>query len=524
MAEQPMKRFRSSLVLAFLLLAALPATAELVKYKDWNKSPEYMYLTTDDDKSAWKKVTTDEQAEKFVALFWARRNPDLKNPANEFRQIFEARVAKADELFALGKKRGALTERGKLFILIGKPKSLGQSAESSASQPFASSTGGFITTAGAPTVKYQFLYEQPQLPAWSDVQTLDAKFQVDTSINSEHLIDMGPVKHLENMAVAKAIVHPELKEAPVYKTRQEADAEAKVAGEAAAEAAKGPVLSPEVRKALEDALAAGSQDGLTLFPLDYANGATRLMVQLFVPAAKAIAPDLKLALLARTKDGKDAVRKEEPAALEKTKGDFFADRALTVPAGEYDVAVGLFDAAGAPAVVSRGSVKVVDFPAGFSSSPLVLAYNDYESPGSKPDDPFLFFQRKFVGKGNLKLDPKTDGLAWVIRLYNPTIDAQRKITLKKVVTVVTKSGQKIDVPQGPPEPIVVPDMKVPDQKGTVLDIAGGIVDSDLKSYFPAEATVKVVFTDMASTTEPKASVEVSAPFSIDMPPPAPKKK
>src|SRR5664279_251686 len=125
-----------------LLLAAAPSYAALDKYKDWAQSPESVYLATDDEKKEWKKITTDEEGEKFIALFWARRDPDLKTPANEFRERFDFLVKKADELFPLGRKRGALTERGRALILIGPPKSIAQKADASPAPPFGS-TGAF---------------------------------------------------------------------------------------------------------------------------------------------------------------------------------------------------------------------------------------------------------------------------------------------------------------------------------------------------------------------------------------------
>ena len=121
-----MKRTLPS-ALSLLLLsaaAAFPSLAALDKYKDWEKSPEYAYLATDDDKKGWKKIASDPDAEKFIALFWAKRDPDLKTPQNEFRERFDFLVKKADELFLLGRRRGALTERGKALILIGPPKSI----------------------------------------------------------------------------------------------------------------------------------------------------------------------------------------------------------------------------------------------------------------------------------------------------------------------------------------------------------------------------------------------------------------
>ncbi|MGZ6988950.1 MAG: GWxTD domain-containing protein, partial [Thermoanaerobaculia bacterium] len=187
--------------LSLLLLSAvsvLPSLAALVKYKDWEKSPESVYLATDDEKKEWKKVDSDEGAEKFIALFWAKRDPDLKTPQNEYRERFDALVKNADDLFPLGRKRGALTERGKALILIGPPKSIAQKAATSLSQSIEPLAPGAVQGTGmtdnaATTIVTQFLYEKPQLPPWAVVQTLELKFQVDLSLVTEHFVEgMSP--------------------------------------------------------------------------------------------------------------------------------------------------------------------------------------------------------------------------------------------------------------------------------------------------------------------------------------------
>ena len=172
--------------LSLLLLsavAAFPSLAALDKYKDWEKSPEYTYLAADDEKKEWKKIASDEDAEKFIALFWARRDPDLeKTPENEFRERFDILVKKADDLFPLGRKRGALTERGKALILIGPPKSIAQKAtRRRARRSVRRARPGAVGVGGRTTIMVtQFLYEKPQLPSWADVRSLELKFLVDS--------------------------------------------------------------------------------------------------------------------------------------------------------------------------------------------------------------------------------------------------------------------------------------------------------------------------------------------------------
>src|SRR5512141_285658 len=114
-----------------VLISSLPGLAAgLERNKDWSKSPEFQFLATDAEQKEWKKISSDEQADRFIQLFWAKRDPDLKTPVNEFKLAFDRRVKEADDLFSLPRLRGALTERGKAYIVIGKPKELRRSAGS----------------------------------------------------------------------------------------------------------------------------------------------------------------------------------------------------------------------------------------------------------------------------------------------------------------------------------------------------------------------------------------------------------
>jgi GWxTD domain-containing protein len=496
-----------------LLLAATPCLAALEKYKDWAQSPASVYLATDDEKKEWKKIASDEEAEKFVALFWARRDPDLKTPANEFRERFDVLVKKADELFPLGRKRGALTERGKAFILIGPPKSISQKADASPGASFGP-TGGpaGVGTGGRGPIVVQFLYDKPQMPPWADVQSLDLKFHVDVDDERESLLDLGPVRRLETKAAQVALVNPQLKQVPVYKTREQVAAEQKAAADKAAEESKGPALSDGARATLEG-LAKDAKEPfgpLALLPVSYRDGASRLMLQLFVPASAAgTGEGAKLLVLARDKEGKDAVRLEEAAALRKTKADFFTDRAVRILPGDYDVAAALVDPAGKVLASARRPVTVLPLATEFAASPLVVAINDFPVEAPKPDEPFTFSARRFVVKGDGRVD-LADGLSYAVRLYNPPIDpVSQTITLKRTLKIKPKGQPAIDVPTPPDEPAKVPEQK---EQGTlVLDIAGGVVDSNVGQYLkPGEYELRLTL--LEPTTQKK--LDLATPFTV----------
>jgi GWxTD domain-containing protein len=87
------------------------------------------WLMTSEEQRAWKSVKTDDQAIDFIDLFWARRDPTPGTGRNENRLDFENRVAYADTNFKEGKTRGSLTERGRVLIVLGFPKNMGQQVE-----------------------------------------------------------------------------------------------------------------------------------------------------------------------------------------------------------------------------------------------------------------------------------------------------------------------------------------------------------------------------------------------------------
>lgn len=498
-----------------LLLSSLPGfAADLVKYKDWKKSPEYEYLITSGEEKEWKAVKTDADAEKFIALFWARRNPDPKNPDNFFKQRFEKLVEYADKRFTLASgRRGSLTERGKLFVLVGAPKTLSDEAGtkphpagftpgSAAGLPPENEPG---TTLGESVTTFR--YEEKQLPAFASIKYLTARFAVEQTkdfiiSNPDGSNSDGEIRRLEKAAAKDALKFPDLKE-PV--------AAVKVAATTSkpADVAPAPV-SATANEALDAAIAKDAFGSLVLLPLAYRDGGIRLMMQIYLEGATPAEP-ARFAWLVRGKDGKEVARAEETAGMQKVLKGVAVDRAIAVTAGEYDAAVVLIDASGAVAYSAKKSVKVDATPAEFGSSPLFLAIADLPAEGAKPESPFVFATRKFVARGDLKLK-KTDGISFLLRLYNPGVDpATKKAFVKRTLKIQPKGRAAVDLPVAPDEPKDVP------EAGTgvvVLDMAGAVADNNIGDYFrPGDYTFKVVVEDMVRKTK----LEVSESFTIVAP-------
>ena len=88
-------------------------------YKDWLEK-DVLYIITDEERKAFKKLQTDEERERFIEEFWRRRDPDPDTDENEFKEEYYERVAYANEHFASGIP-GWKTDRGRIWIMYGKP-------------------------------------------------------------------------------------------------------------------------------------------------------------------------------------------------------------------------------------------------------------------------------------------------------------------------------------------------------------------------------------------------------------------
>jgi len=80
----------------------------------WGEGPALALLATAEEKAEWHRLTVRAEQEKFIESFWERRR--------EHRTEFLRRAAFADETFFTEKTRGSLTDRGRVFVLLGPPK------------------------------------------------------------------------------------------------------------------------------------------------------------------------------------------------------------------------------------------------------------------------------------------------------------------------------------------------------------------------------------------------------------------
>jgi len=87
----------------------------------WASGP-VQWIMTKEEKKTWANLQAGADRLEFVDKFWEARNPNPGSPDNVFKTSFERRVAFADAYFNQAEeKRGSLTDRGMVFVLLGPP-------------------------------------------------------------------------------------------------------------------------------------------------------------------------------------------------------------------------------------------------------------------------------------------------------------------------------------------------------------------------------------------------------------------
>ena len=86
-------------------------------YRKW-LNEDVAYIITDEERSAFKRLQTDEEREQFIEQFWLRRDPTPDTVENEFKEEHYRRIAYANEHYASGIP-GWKTDRGRIYITYG---------------------------------------------------------------------------------------------------------------------------------------------------------------------------------------------------------------------------------------------------------------------------------------------------------------------------------------------------------------------------------------------------------------------
>ena len=107
-----------------LIGAAMPLIAGNLPMTDdekaWLKSVE-LIITPDERKAFKKECNTHLERKAFVDLFWAKRDENLDDDRNAFKEEYEARMDYVVTHYREFVGRPPRTDRGYVYMLLGKP-------------------------------------------------------------------------------------------------------------------------------------------------------------------------------------------------------------------------------------------------------------------------------------------------------------------------------------------------------------------------------------------------------------------
>ncbi|MDQ6699009.1 MAG: GWxTD domain-containing protein [Acidobacteriota bacterium] len=150
-------------------------------YRKW-LSEDVSYIITDEERTAFKHLNTDEEREQFIEQFWLRRDPTPDTAENEFKEEHYRRIAYANERYASGIP-GWKADRGRIYITFGPPDEI-ESHPSGGSYERPIEEGGGSTST-YPFEKWRYRYIEG---IGSDIQI---EF-VDTTMTGEYRMTMDP--------------------------------------------------------------------------------------------------------------------------------------------------------------------------------------------------------------------------------------------------------------------------------------------------------------------------------------------
>ena len=420
-------KIRVALAAAVLVLAAASSQALSFELIDWFNGP-VQFIMSKDEIGIWRSLKSDDEARAFIDLFWARRDPTPDTPRNEAREQFDARVAWADKNLTDGsKKRGALTDRGKILILYGQPKRIERSTPDK-SWGRDVREGALQKDERVSDNWMQWIYEAEE--GVKDVFLVPKaviRF-VDRMGNEEFRVERGAVDLVaaQQRAIQRSILHPDLNTPPKY-----AAASATAQTPAAEPVAPAPPAIPTTLS--NPALAAAVAEFKAKAPADKtahvtwgefvtSYGQYFVPVMLSVPKSSGLAADQQVTFFGVVEDesGKSVLAFEEPLKLHAAKDELFADKSLTLGAGKHRGVFGLA-VDGKPVAIGSADMTLagaLDKDATAISGLILSNFIQPMAVAQAPTEPYAFGGVKVVPKPDKTFRP-SDELWYFFELRNP---------------------------------------------------------------------------------------------------------
>ena len=109
-------------MIALLMAASLAFSASAADLDETSAKflDECRYIITKLEHKMFKSLETADERHQFINNFWKGLDPNPLTEVNEYRDLYYRRIDEANRLFTRG-KAGYLTDRGKIYVLMGAP-------------------------------------------------------------------------------------------------------------------------------------------------------------------------------------------------------------------------------------------------------------------------------------------------------------------------------------------------------------------------------------------------------------------
>ena len=149
----------------------------------WQKwlNEDVVYIITDQERVAFKSLTSDEERQQFVEQFWERHDPTPGTPENEFKEEHYRRITYANKHWG-GSEAGWKADRGRIYIRYGPPDEIDSHPAGGSYDRPASEGGGAAMT--YPFEDWRYLH-------FENIGSLDIEF-VDLTSTGDFRMTLDP--------------------------------------------------------------------------------------------------------------------------------------------------------------------------------------------------------------------------------------------------------------------------------------------------------------------------------------------
>ena len=421
-------------LIVLLLAAAAPARAQKLDKDDKKFLDDVRPLLLGNEEKTFKSLKDKADRQEFQKIFWARRDPDLETPANEYQAEYEKLRGQADAAYKVAGRPGSQTDCGRLFILLGKPDEVKKEAGNESPGLRAPETWTYrdrpgLTFAGGQAQiavdsecrlpEATKLYEQLDRLAAARIVSPNIDYRVSKDGKLTKLVDLLP-----KPSAARALLKEPRQDFPLQS--QAMFLKVQDGGTAVL----GVVRGESAGLHLEDA---GGHKG----------------VRSVVASA------------ATEAGGREAASTERKTVAEVQKdGSFAASFRINLRPGKYTLKAAVTDEKGAKGSVAETLIDVPDYGTGeMGMASLMILRDVHDLPGgaADPDAPFAAFQlgtAELVPYGSYTLS-KADAPWFFYQVYDLKVDeATGKASALASLTIL--KGGTTPVAQAPPQPLDTP--------------------------------------------------------------------